>query len=148
MSATQHCPLCGGSGFRPTDGGPAHQICECMDLGSLEDDAHQRGFQEGFLAGYESGKADGRKALSPPPETNWMQQWLNRPDSRTPEQVAADFDEMRKIASIATAADLSNVLIERLQAEFDRNEMFGQNACASVKQEDIGMAIALLRRMT
>jgi hypothetical protein len=37
MSATQICPLCSGSGFRSTDGGLAHQICECIDLGDDED---------------------------------------------------------------------------------------------------------------
>lgn len=54
MSASQHCPLCSGSGFRSTDGGPAHQMCECMDL---EDTPHQQGFNEGFLAGHKCGEA-------------------------------------------------------------------------------------------
>lgn len=49
MSASQHCPLCDGSGFRPTEDGPAHQICECSDL---EDSDHQKGFNQGFLAGW------------------------------------------------------------------------------------------------
>lgn len=31
MSASHICPLCSGSGFRSTDGGPAHQMCECFD---------------------------------------------------------------------------------------------------------------------
>lgn len=41
MSASKTCPLCQGSGFRATEGGPAHQICECINLDDETDPIHE-----------------------------------------------------------------------------------------------------------